>query len=195
MANLFEGLCYLINTADTTGDASLSEDERLTPRQQFDKFLSFVRDGKPKEEGGFELSDDGREIRGVLDWLLPIPVRDASFFATEPADDGTMVVVTLANTNVPWIDILGFMDFVKVGSPINVADENGQIKLAELPQLGEELRRRAGLFQAAVEMLPPERLPQLKEALSGAEPPGLHGVIADLEEPVRSQVSDLFDSW
>jgi hypothetical protein len=178
------GLCYTINTQDNNPDPA----SKLSPQQKFDQFIKFVRDGKQLSPGVFEKTADGREKTGVLAWLLSIPVSEANFFATQPVDTGTMLVVTLPSPTEPWIEIQGFMDFVKAGPPPNLADADGQIKLAEISDLSAELRRRAQLNN----VVPPASLKLFRDALAGKkDSPGLGAAVDALGDPIRGRVRDL----
>jgi hypothetical protein len=138
-----EGLCYIINTNDTNPNLA----QRLSPRQKFDEFINFCKDGVPGENGEFEKDDSGMDKSGVIAWLLTIPIYQANFFATEPSEAGTMFSVTLPRTEVPWITIPGFMDFI-IPNPLQggIGDANGQIRLASITELDDELARRAELI-------------------------------------------------
>jgi len=82
------------------------------------------------------LDPEGRKKTGVITWLLGIPVYEAHFFATEPASTGTLLVITLTKTGVPWLDIAGFMDCV-LTHPLQegIGDANGQISSPQFQSL------------------------------------------------------------
>jgi hypothetical protein len=147
-------------------------------------FIEFIRDGK-KDAGGLHVTDPrtGGLQTGVLNWLRGIHVFDANFFtATEPAP---MVVVSLAQTGIPWIGIPGFMDFVATDIPaLNLG--NGQIQLESRRDLDAALSASRSIFNG----LAANNRRNLEEALRGDAGTNLSNAIAAIDG-AGSGIADL----
>jgi len=159
------------------------------PKKTFDDFIFFCLNGK-KDPTGRPAIVGGREARGVVDWLVHLPVSKANFFATEPRPEGTLFVATLSKNDVPWIDIPAFMDFVKRGPLPNFADENGQIKLASVVRIDDEFRRQAAIRVQVLNLLPLEAVESFSSAL-GETTQKRNEAVSNLKQPLQGQVRGL----
>ena len=77
-----------------------------------DEFIAFCVEGKPKASGGFEIDEEGREIRGVNSWLHGREVPAALFFNT-PKDHPLQFFMALVEKDPnevgdrPWFREIG----------------------------------------------------------------------------------------
>jgi len=130
------------------------------------------------------------EVRGVVDWLVNLPVSEANFFATQPSEDGTLFVVTVSQNNVPWISIPRFTSFVKKGSFPNLGDQDGQIKLQSVSRLDDEFARRFAARRRVFELLPPAAQANFARALAGTTDQQ-RSVVLTLDAQLQMQVNAL----